>query len=264
MRILLIGDVVGRPGRNAIRDLLPGVRDRHRPDLVVCNVENAAGGFGLTEPIGRELLEAGVDVMTGGNHIWDKRGSEDYLAAEERLACPANVPAQVPGRRYVIHEVDDIRVAVISLLGRVFMHPVDCPFRGLDALLEELDEKADLFVLDFHAEATSEKQAMGLHADGRVSVVVGTHTHVPTADSCILPQGTAFQCDLGMTGPYRSIIGMDADAVMKKFLTGMPSRFEVARDDARLCGLVVDVDTWSGHATHVERVDERLEPEEWR
>ena len=264
MRILLIGDVVGRPGRHAIRDLLPRVREQHRPDLVVCNVENAAGGFGLTKPIGREILEAGVDVMTGGNHIWDKKGSEDYLASEARLACPANVPDAVPGRRWVVHEVDDLRVAVISLLGRIFMNPVDCPFRALDALLAELEEEADLFLLDFHAEATSEKQAMGLHADGRVSVVVGTHTHVPTADTCILPQGTAFQCDLGMTGPYRSIIGMDEDAVMKKFLTGMPSRFEVARDDARLCGLLVDVDTWSGHATAVERIAVPLEPEEWR
>ena len=263
MRVLMIGDVVGRPGRVALRELLPGVLERHRPDLVVCNVENAAGGFGLTESIGREILDVGVHVMTGGNHIWDKKGSDEYIAREARLAVPANMSGEAPGRRYVITEVDEIRVATISLLGRVFMNPANCPFRELDRLLHELDDEADLFLVDFHAEATSEKQAFGLHADGRVSVVVGTHTHVPTADTCILPGGTAFQCDLGMTGPYRSIIGMDPDTVLRKFLTGLPSRFEVARDDARLCGVVVEIDTWSGHATSIDRVEVRLEPEEW-
>ncbi len=263
MRILLIGDIVGRPGRVALRELLPRVREEQRPDLVVCNVENAAGGFGLTESIGREILRCGVDVMTGGNHIWDKKGSDDYLNGEERLACPANAAPGAPGRRHVIVEVADIRVAVVSLLGQVFMNPVDSPFRALDHELAELDGEADLVLVDFHAEATSEKQALGEYADGRVSVLVGTHTHVPTADTRILPQGTAYQSDLGMTGPYRSVIGMDADAVLRKFLTGMPSRFEVARDEARLCGLRVDVDEWSGHATAVERLDVPLDPEGW-
>ncbi|HKK72612.1 MAG TPA: TIGR00282 family metallophosphoesterase [Candidatus Krumholzibacteria bacterium] len=263
MRILLIGDIVGRPGRVALRELLPRVREERRPDLVVCNVENAAAGFGLTESIGREIVGAGVDVMTGGNHIWDKKGSDEYLTGEALLACPANAAPGAPGRRHVIVEAGEIRVGVISLLGQVFMNPVDSPFRALDRKLEELEDEADLFLVDFHAEATSEKQALGEYADGRVSVLVGTHTHVPTADTRILPRGTAYQSDLGMTGPYRSIIGMDVDAVLRKFLTGMPSRFEVARDEARLCGLCVDLDEWSGQATAVERLDVPLDPEGW-
>ncbi len=259
MRILLIGDVVGRPGRMALRELLPGLKQQYRPDLVVCNVENAAAGFGLTEPLGREILDYGVDVMTGGNHIWDKKGSEEYLDREERLCRPANFPKEAPGRRFVITEVDEVRVAVISLMGRVFMAPSDCPFRELDRLLKELEERADLFVVDFHAEATSEKQAMGYYADGRVAVVVGTHTHVPTADTCILPNGTAYQTDLGMTGPHHSIIGMETEPILRRFLTGMPTRFEVAHDDPRLSGLVVDIDTWSGQATEVERIQLAVE-----
>lgn len=260
MRILFIGDVVGRPGRMALRELLPGLKKELRPDLVVCNVENAAAGFGLTEALGREILACGVDVMTGGNHIWDKKGSEEYLDREERLCRPANFPREAPGRRYVITEVDDVRVAVISLMGRVFMAPCDCPFRELDRLLAALEDKADLFLVDFHAEATSEKQAMGYHADGRVAAVVGTHTHVPTADTCILPNGTAYQTDLGMTGPHRSIIGMESDPILRRFLTGMPTRFEVAQEDARLSGLLVEIDTWSGHATEVERIQRSLDP----
>ena len=261
MRILFIGDIVGRPGRMALRELLPALKQQHRPDLVVCNVENAAAGFGLTEPLGQEILACGVDVMTGGNHIWDKKGSEAYLDREERLCRPANFPKEAPGRRYVIREVGEVRVAVISLMGRVFMSPCDCPFRELDRLLHELEEEADLFVVDFHAEATSEKQAMGHYADGRVAAVVGTHTHVATADTCILPNGTAYQTDLGMTGPRRSIIGMDIEPVLRRFLTGMPTRFEVAHDDPRLSGLLVEIDTWSGQATEVERIERALSTE---
>ncbi|RKZ11859.1 TIGR00282 family metallophosphoesterase [bacterium] len=256
MRVLMIGDVIGRPGRHAIKELVPGLRERHRCDLVVANVENAAAGFGITEPIGREILASGVDVMTGGNHLWDKKGSEDYIASEEMLVRPANYPDATPGRTHAIVEVGDIRVAVLSLQGRVFMPPLDCPFRRLDSLLEELDEAADLFLLDFHGEATSEKNGMAVYADGRVALVVGTHTHVPTADERILPGGTAFQTDLGMTGPFDSIIGMDREAVLKRFLTGMPTRFEVAQHDVRLCGLVVEIDEWSGQATSVTRVME--------
>lgn len=263
MRLLLIGDIVGKPGRLALRELLPPLKAELRPDLVICNVENAAAGFGITEPIGREILACGVDVMTGGNHIWDKKGSEEYIDREARLCRPANFPREAPGRTHVIAEVDDIRVAVVSLMGRVFMAPSDCPFRTLDRLLTELDDRADLFVVDFHAEATSEKQAMGWYADGRVAVVVGTHTHVPTADTCILPNGTAFQCDLGMTGPYRSIIGMDQEAILRRFLTGMPTRFEVATEDPRLCGLLVEIDTWTGHAVSVDRIERRLTTEAW-
>ncbi len=259
MRILMLGDIIGRPGRMALEELLPRAREQHRPDLVIANAENAAAGFGLTASVGREILAAGVDVMTSGNHLWDKKGSEDYIRSEEKLVRPANYPSGTAGRRFCVVEVGEIRVAVLCLQGRIFMPPMDCPFRELDRLLEELDQSADLFVLDFHGEATSEKQAMGRYADGRVSAVVGTHTHVATADERILAKGTAYQTDLGMTGPYDSVIGMKEDAVMKRFLTSMPARFEVAQHDVRLSGLCIEVDEWSGTATSVERVALRLE-----
>jgi metallophosphoesterase (TIGR00282 family) len=258
MRVLMIGDLIGRPGREALRRLLPGVRATYGCDLVVANVENAASGFGLTAEIGREILGLGVDVMTGGNHLWDRKEGEAYIAAEERLVRPANYPPNTPGRRFAVRRVGGVRVAVLCLQGRVFMAPLDCPFRELDRLLEELRGEADLFVLDFHAEATSEKQAMGWYADGRVSVVVGTHTHVPTADERILPAGTAFVTDLGMTGGYESVIGMERDTVLQKFLTGMPVRFTVAKGDVRLSGLVVDVEEGTGRARSLARVHERL------
>jgi hypothetical protein len=259
MRVFFIGDIVGRPGRKALRELLPGVKNTYAPQLVVANVENAASGFGLNEKVGREILECGVDVMTGGNHLWDRKGSEAYIDSEECLVRPANYPQGTPGRRFHLCEVSGIRVAVLSLQGRVFMPPLDCPFHALDSLLDELKSRADIFLLDFHGEATSEKRAMAVYADGRVSAVVGTHTHVPTADECILPKGTAFISDLGMTGPYDSIIGMDHESVMAKFLTGLPHRFEVANEDARLSGLIVDLDEESGRARFVQRVHERLD-----
>lgn len=259
MRILFLGDIIGKPGRQAVEAFLPRVREKHRPDLVVANVENAANGFGLTASVGRDLLGLGIDVMTGGNHLWDKRGSEEYLRSEERLVRPANYPSEVPGRTHVVVEIDEVRLAVLSVQGQVFMPPLDCPFRALDRKLAELEEDADLFVVDVHAEATSEKQAIAHYVDGRVSAVVGTHTHVPTADERILASGTAFQSDLGMTGPYASVIGMHPDQVLKRFLTGMPARFEVAEDDVRLSGLLVDIDAWSGQATEVLRVHEKFE-----
>jgi metallophosphoesterase (TIGR00282 family) len=264
MRILLIGDIVGRPGREAVQEVLPQLRRRHAIDLVIANVENAAAGFGLTASVGKEILEAGVDVMTGGNHLWDKKGSESYLAQESRLVRPANYPEGAPGRTFVIAEAGDVRVAVLCLQGRVFMPPNDCPFRRLDDLLEEVGEEADVIAVDFHAEATSEKQAFGRYADGRVAVVVGTHTHVPTADESILPGGTAYVTDLGMTGPYDSIIGMEREVVVRKFLSGMPARFSVARHDVRLSGLLVDVDERTGWAERVERVHERMSEVEVR
>lgn len=258
MRVLMIGDVVGRPGREALRRLLPGVRSAYGCDIVVANVENAAAGFGITEEIGREILASGVHVMTGGNHLWDRKGSEAYIAAEPWLVRPANYPPGTAGRTHVVHEAAGVRVAVLCLQGRVFMAPNDCPFRALDALLEKLRREADIFVLDFHAEATSEKQAMGRYADGRVSAVVGTHTHVPTADERILPNGTAFVTDLGMTGPYDSIIGMQSDEVLRKFLSGMPVKFQVATGDVRLSGLLIDVEERTGRARSILRVHERM------
>lgn len=258
MRILFIGDIVGRPGRQALSELLPRLKTQHRVDVAIANVENAASGFGVTESVAREILDCGVDVMTGGNHLWDKKGSESYISAEKRLVRPANYPETTPGARWVIHRVKDVRLGVLCLQGQVFMPPIDSPFACLDELLEELEDMADLFVVDFHGEATSEKQAMGRYADGRVSALVGTHTHVPTADERILPGGTAFVSDLGMTGPYESIIGMREDAVLKRFLTGMPSRFEVASEDARLSGLLVEIDEATGHALSVQRIHETL------
>lgn len=258
MRILFIGDIVGRPGRDALRGCLPGVREDYAPDLVVANIENAASGFGLTESVAKEILSAGVDVMTSGNHLWDRRGSEGYIEGEKKLVRPANYPDGTPGRRYHLCEVNGTRVGILNLQGRVFMPPIDCPFRGLDRLLEELEGQAEVFLLDFHGEATSEKKAMAVYADGRVSAVVGTHTHTPTADECILPGGTAFVSDLGMTGPYDSIIGMKQEGVLGRFLSGMPRRFEVADNDARLSGLIVDLDERTGSARFVQRIHEKL------
>jgi len=258
MRILFIGDIVGKPGRDALRGCLPGVREDFSPDIVIANIENAASGFGLTQSVAKEILDAGVDVMTSGNHLWDRRGSEDYIEGEEKLVRPANYPDGTPGRRYHLCEVGGVRLGVLNLQGRVFMPPIDCPFRGLDGLLEELKGRADVFVLDFHGEATSEKKAMAWYADGRVSAVVGTHTHTPTADECILPGGTAFVSDLGMTGPYDSVIGMKKDGVLERFLSGMPRRFEVADNDARLSGLIVDLEDRTGRARFVQRIHEKL------
>ena len=259
MKILFLGDIIGSPGRQAVAEILPRLRHARGIDLVIANVENAASGFGLTESVGREILAAGVDVMTGGNHLWDKKGSESYIESERRLVRPANYPAGVPGQRYVRQRVGEVNVGVLCLQGQVFMPPNDNPFYVLDALLEELEDMADFFVLDFHGEATSEKQAMAFYADGRrVAAVVGSHTHVPTADERILAGGTAFVSDLGMTGPYDSIIGMEREGVLHRFLTGLPSRFHVARHDVRLSGLLVEVDSALGRATAVERIHERL------
>lgn len=258
MRILFIGDIIGRPGRQAVQELVPRLRQQRDIDVVIANVENAASGFGLTETVGREILGSGVDIMTGGNHLWDKKGTEGYIATETRLVRPANYPEDVPGQPWLIHRVGDVRLGILSLQGQVFMPPLDNPFHKLDELLEELEDMADLFVVDFHGEATSEKQAIAWHADGRVAALVGTHTHVPTADERILPKGTAYVTDLGMTGPYDSVIGMVKEKVLRRFLTGLPSRFEVAKDDIRLSGLLVEIDPVSRRATSVERVHEQL------
>lgn len=258
MRILFLGDIVGRPGRVALKGLLPGLRREHACDLVVANVENAAAGFGLTESVGREILASGVDVMTGGNHLFDRRGSESYLNAEARLVRPANFAPGTPGRRIVVAEVGGRRIGVLNLQGRVFMPPADCPFRSLDALLEEFAEAADLFVLDLHAEATSEKLAMGVYADGRLSAVVGTHTHVATADETVLPRGTAYVSDLGMTGPRDSVLGMDRGLAVRRFLESTPVRLEVASKEPALSGLLVEIDEASPRAVAVERIHASL------
>lgn len=255
MNVLMIGDVVGRPGREAIRKLLPGLTARYDLDLVVANVENAAAGCGITPNVGEEILGHGVDVMTSGNHIYDKKEVLDYIPNEPRLLRPLNYAPGTPGAGvWVGKSRSGIDVAVINVQGRVFMAPTDCPFRTADRAIEQLATKAQVILVDHHAEATSEKIAMGLYLDGRVAVVVGTHTHVQTSDDRVLPEGTAYITDLGMTGPYDSVIGVEKEMVIGRFLRGMPQRFETAKGDAKLCGMVISIDPSTGKAQRTERL----------
>jgi metallophosphoesterase (TIGR00282 family) len=255
MRLLFVGDVVGKPGRRAVQSQLTRLIDRHRADYVIVNVENSAGGFGVTPEVLRELDDLPIDCFTSGNHIWDKKEGVEILDREPRLLRPANYPEGNPGVGLHVGETaSGIQVATINLEGRVFMHNLDSPFLVADRLLKGLDRRVKVIFVDFHAEATSEKQALGFYLDGRVSAVVGTHTHVPTADERILPNGTAFQTDTGMTGPYESVIGMRADKVLRRFLLQTPSAFEVAKKDVRLAGVVIDIDEDTGKARGIERL----------
>jgi hypothetical protein len=254
VRLLLIGDVVGKPGRQIICRALRGLIERERLDLVVANAENAAGGSGLTPEIYRELLAAGVDAITLGDHIYRRREINAVLESASNIVKPANFPPDAPGRDFmVVSARNGERVAVISLLGRVFMRPVDCPWAAVDRVLAQLPGDVKQILVDFHAEATSDKQLMGRHLDGRVTAVLGTHTHVPTADEEILPGGTAFQCDVGMTGPYESILGRRIDRVMETTRTFNPTHFEVASGDVRLCGTIVESDA-AGRAAGIWRL----------
>jgi metallophosphoesterase (TIGR00282 family) len=255
MNILFIGDIVGRPGRELIRKGLRGLVEQYDVDLVIANAENAANGFGVTKEIGDTLLEWGVDVMTSGNHIWDKKEAIDYIATEPRLLRPANYPVGVPGRgSYVAQTGDGRAVGVINAMGRVFMLNIDDPFRGVLKEIEAIRHRTRVIVVDFHAEATSEKVAMGWYLDGKVTAVFGTHTHVQTADERILPNGTAYLTDVGMTGPHDSIIGMERDPSLARFLNAMPAKFEPATGNARLNGVVVEADDKTGRATRVTRI----------
>jgi hypothetical protein len=255
MRVLLIGDVVGKPGRQVIVRGLPGLVEREQIDLVIANGENAAGGSGITPAIYRELLAAGVDCITLGDHIYRRAEIIDVLARETNIVKPANFPPEAPGREFaVVTARNGVSVAVVSLLGRVFMRPVDCPWAAIDRVLGQLPRDVRVIVVDFHAEATSDKQLMGRHLDGRVSAVLGTHTHVPTADEQVLPGGTAFQCDVGMTGPYDSILGRRIDRVMSATRSFVPVPFDVATGDVRMCGTLVEIDEATGRATGIRRV----------
>ncbi|HXH25692.1 MAG TPA: TIGR00282 family metallophosphoesterase [Vicinamibacterales bacterium] len=255
MKILFIGDVVGRPGRELLRKGLRGLVAHHGADLVIANVENAAAGFGITKDIGDAILEYGVDVMTSGNHIWDKKEVLDYIAIEPRLLRPANYPAGVPGRgSYVAQTGDGRAVGVINVMGRVFMLHIDDPFTVVQREIEAIRHRTRVIVVDFHAEATSEKVAMGWYLDGRATLVVGTHTHVQTADERVLPNGTAYITDAGMTGPHDSIIGMQREPAMTRFLTGMPAKFEPASGNPRLNGVIVDADDRTGRALGISRI----------
>ncbi len=255
MRILFIGDIVGSPGRELVIQNLTRILEETRADLVIANGENSAAGFGITPKIADELFAAGVEVITGGNHSWDRKEIFDYIPHEPRLLRPANLPAGAPGRGLYLGESrNGERYAVLNLQGRVFMAALDCPFRTADQELARIPPDVKTIFVDMHAEATSEKQAMGWYLDGRVSAVVGTHTHVATADERVLPNGTAFITDAGMTGPHESVIGMDRGAMVKRFLDGLPAKFEVAVGDSRLNGVLVDVDGASGRARSILRV----------
>lgn len=246
---------MGKPGRRALQSLLPRLVDHHRTDFVVVNIENAAGGFGITPEIMDELADLPIDCFTSGNHIWDKREGMDLLDRDPRLLRPANYPEGNPGKGvYVSETAAGIPVAVMNLEGRVFMSQLESPFVVADRLLAQLDKKVKVIFVDFHAEATSEKQALGFYLDGRVSAVIGTHTHVPTADERVLANGTALLTDVGMTGPYESIIGMRVDKVLKRFLLQTPAPFEVAKRDVRLAAALVDIDEKTGKARHIERM----------
>jgi len=261
MRILFIGDIFGRPGRTIVRERLPEMVKQHNVDLIIANGENAAAGFGITGALAEELFEMGIEVLTSGNHIWDKREILEFFESANgnpysparRLLRPANYPSTLPGWGLFQGKTKaNVPYAVMNLQGRVFMTSNDDPFRVADELLKRVTEK--VILVDIHAEATSEKISMGWYLDGRVTAVLGTHTHIPTADEHVLPNGTAYQTDVGMTGPYDSVIGVKKELVINRFLTNMPARFEAASGDVRLCAVVIDCDESSGKARSIKRI----------
>ncbi|MBS4199032.1 TIGR00282 family metallophosphoesterase [Bacillus sp. FJAT-49732] len=255
MDILFVGDVVGSPGREMIKDYLPMLKRKYRPHLTIVNGENAAGGRGITEQIYKQFLEAGANVVTLGNHAWDNKDIFEFIDTAKYLVRPANFPESTPGNGLVFIRINSLEVAVINLQGRTFMPPLDCPFKKADELIALAKKRTNIIFVDFHAEATSEKQAMGWYLDGKVSAVIGTHTHVQTADNRILPNGTAYMTDVGMTGPYDGILGMEKEAVIKKFLTALPARFEVPKSGRKqLSACLINVDNQSGMAMRIKPI----------
>lgn len=255
MKIFFIGDIVGKPGRRVVRERLPGLKSKLKIDFVIANVENAAGGFGITRSVAEELFSLGIDVFTSGNHIWDKKEAITYITKENRLLRPANYPGDVPGfGSIVMNTPSGEKVAVLNISGRVFMQPLECPFKTAKKEILVLKEEAKVIIVDFHAEATSEKSAIGWYLDGEVSAVIGTHTHVQTADEKILPKGTAFITDVGMTGPVNSIIGVNKEQIITKFLTNIPTRFETARGETMLSGVLLDINSKTGMAKKIQRI----------
>jgi 2',3'-cyclic-nucleotide 2'-phosphodiesterase len=258
--VLFFGDVVGRPGRNALAYALPMMKEKHQADFVVVNGENAASGSGLTPPTLNKILSCGADVVTTGDHIFRNKEFPGVIH-ELRVLRPANYPKSADGKGWGLYTTKDgVRIIVMNLMGRVFMEPLRCPFELADEILAGATNQSKIILLDMHGEATSEKIAMGWHLDGKVSAIVGTHTHVQTADERILPGGTAYITDLGMTGPYDSVLGRDKNAVLKKFRTSMPARFEVAEGDPKACGVIVKIDKDSGRAFSIERFQVPLDP----
>jgi metallophosphoesterase (TIGR00282 family) len=254
MRILFVGDIFASPGRRIVADHLQDIIGSQRIDLAVANAENAAGGFGITPALAEELFALGLDVLTSGNHIWDKREIYDFFERRPALIRPANYPPDAPGKGTIVLKArNGVNCAVMNLQGRTHMPPIDCPFRAADRILASFDATIKVRLVDFHAEITSEKMAMGWYLDGRVSAVLGTHTHVPTADTRILPGGTAYQTDVGMTGPYDSVIGVDKTIILKRFLTALPVRMEPAKSGAELHSVIIDVDESTGKAQGIRR-----------
>ncbi len=255
MKVLMIGDVVGRPGRLALLDRLQDIREQHAIDLAIMNAENVAGGFSITPDLADQLFASGIDVMTSGNHIFDKHEILDYIEKQPRLVRPANYPPTSPGKGMWVGEIRGTPVAVLNFLGRIFMQPADDPFRIADELISSLADDVKVRLVDMHAEATSEKIAMGWFLDGRVSAVVGTHTHVQTADERILTEGTAFLTDLGMTGSYSGVIGMKKADVIARFTSAVHRKAEHSKGDLRICGAIIDVDEETGRARSIERIN---------
>jgi metallophosphoesterase (TIGR00282 family) len=255
LRILFIGDVVGSPGRRILRECLPALKEQYRPNLVIANGENLAGGLGATPKLIREITEYGVHVVTMGNHTWRRAEMVKGITLLDNVVRPANYPPGTPGENYLIYDLGSgRRIAIFNLLGRIFMEPFDCPFRAGMQLAEKLRQQTPVVILDMHAEATSEKMAVAWYLDGKISAVLGTHTHVQTADERILPKGTAFITDVGMTGPHDSIIGMKPQQVLTRFVTGIPARFEVADENLRLNAVLVEIDDETGMAKKIERI----------
>lgn len=250
MKILVMGDVIGKPGREAVKEILPRLRDEYEITLAIANGENAAGGIGLTPGTAQELFDSGIDVITTGNHVWAHHEVIPYLDSAAAVIRPLNYPPMTPGRGYWIKD----NIMVVNIIGRTFVGDFDCPFRAMDKLLGELDRKPAVIIVDFHAEATSEKVAMGRYLDGRVSAVLGTHTHIGTIDACILPKGTAYVTEIGMVGPINSVIGVEVSAVIDRFLTQIPKRFSVAKGQVSFDAIVVEATDNSGKAIDIKRV----------
>lgn len=261
VRILMLGDIVGRPGRRACKDMLASWRQKLAVDVVIANGENASGGNGLTVKNAKDLFDSGIDLITSGNHIWKQRDYPELFRSYPLVIRPANYPDELPGTGWAVVEAGDSKVAVLNLQGQVFMEPIDNPFRTAERLLDGIHEATPIVLLDFHAEATSERVAMGQHLDGRVSAVMGTHTHVPSADAKILPGGTAYRTDLGMVGPIGGVLGVDTQAILRKFTTGLPMRFSVAQGPVVATGNVVVIDPSDGKALGIEDFHEEYGPE---
>jgi metallophosphoesterase (TIGR00282 family) len=257
VKILMIGDIVGRPGRKIVHTMVPQLRKDRNIDFVIANGENAAGGNGITQAVADEIFSSEVDVITGGNHIWDKKEVFDWIWREPRVIRPANYPPNTPGRGYFISSINNgIKIAVVNLSGRVFMPSLDCPFQTIDAILKEIGNKADFIIVDFHGEATSEKVAFGYYTDGRVSAVIGTHTHIQTADARVLPKGTAYITDVGMTGPYESVLGIKKELAIASFTTRLPQHFEVAGGHAQLNAVLLELDISTAKVKSIENIQE--------